>query len=1260
MISKFAGAGCALLAAMWLCMALLAPQPLSAQSNSTGNAKQAVGHQLYFGSFPQTYTGRTSNVPVPTVPYVLKTNTRDLDDRSRPYTGYFLVEPVQWRVLANDAEGILLLSEYNLATWAYHTPDGTVTWQASSLRDSLGNRFLLGSTALGSPKNYFSPIEQGAVKPSLLQNLKLGPDADGIPTVDAVFLLSDADSTLFASATGRIAKNTVYTSSYINRSAANAADEWLLRSHSASMFPGLVMFVRQENGHVERMGIENGTPGPIRPALRLSRDRFVMLSNSKPAGINTPGIPLTDGVTDVMKPTLVDPAINLTVNGGADYIPLTTPNLTTLSYGVTSAGANEYISVLVEALGGNVVYYSKLVDLSSAPVSGPLTVTFDGSGSYPPVPAGTYTVKIFREQINASTSEPDLASAPKVFTVGIAASPAPAAITTGNLPDGWTNIFYSDTVKATGDPKPLFSVSAGSLPPGLTLEPTGVLYGTPTVAGTYPFTVTADNGTPDSRSYAVEIRASSAPLITHPAAGLIDSVVRNISVTVDTVKASGGPAPTFSVSSGKLPDGLSLDSVTGIIAGTPVREETTSFTVKAGNPLGNDFRNYQIRVKKANTPVPPAFITTALPPARATLPYSFKIDASGEPAPTFMVESGSLPSGLMLDPVTGIISGTPVATSPNIPLYTVTIKLNNGSSTTRTFTMVVSHTLHPPHLTLTPPAPATVGTGPFSVTATFGVPVANLQLSDIDGTNGTASNLQPVNPTATVPPRAAVWTFDVTPGPSIANGTVIEAYIKPGAALSAEGAVTYMESDTVRAVFYSDQPTVQFNTSSGQAYVSDPGAFWFDVFPNGTAPNANTVYVNGVPATDANIRNAIEIRRNGALYSDWEASISGTRITVSSVFIQGSYEVVLKPGSLGNNVGKFVPQTAFAFSVQVSNSWIEDCPQIFTLKYDVLPVNRTVSIACSGPAVNYVRALDGGAVTAAVLLPAGDSLVTLSFRTLAVPDQLEGDSVTVTVIDPGPPGRTDVFRVRLYNRPKAENVIFIPPTTHYPGYFKLVKGGSPALRRSFDAGRHWSSAWAPATALELSNAGEEIILREPDGCYSLVIPLDASISGIIERPVLLPATANIVTVPGAGEHKVFSGADFVFRVTMTGPLAIYKPLVTTNRQYVPDSVGTVIERNDDGSFTVRIRAIREPVQVTLAPGELLTGNADVGGTQVWTSGGQLCIASTVSDEVKVYTLTGALLKSVTVAAGQTVRTGLPSGFFVVKPGNGRTFKVSGF
>ena len=72
-------------------------------------------------------------------------------------------------------------------------------------------------------------------------------------------------------------------------------------------------------------------------------------------------------------------------------------------------------------------------------------------------------------------------------------------VTTTSLPDGTAcHAYPSTTLAATsGTPPYTWSVSVGTLPPGLTLSSSGMIKGTPTKAGTFPFTVqVADSSSP--------------------------------------------------------------------------------------------------------------------------------------------------------------------------------------------------------------------------------------------------------------------------------------------------------------------------------------------------------------------------------------------------------------------------------------------------------------------------------------------------------------------------------------------------------------------------------------------------------------------------------------------------------------------------------------------------------------------------------------------------------------------------------------------
>jgi hypothetical protein len=93
-------------------------------------------------------------------------------------------------------------------------------------------------------------------------------------------------------------------------------------------------------------------------------------------------------------------------------------------------------------------------------------------------------------------------SNPTVSTTGpvtITVQPLPPLTFTGTLPSATVNVPYSQTLTAQGGLAPYtYAITAGALPPGITLDPTtGVISGTPTVVGASSFTDTAtDSETP--------------------------------------------------------------------------------------------------------------------------------------------------------------------------------------------------------------------------------------------------------------------------------------------------------------------------------------------------------------------------------------------------------------------------------------------------------------------------------------------------------------------------------------------------------------------------------------------------------------------------------------------------------------------------------------------------------------------------------------------------------------------------------------------
>ena len=139
---------------------------------------------------------------------------------------------------------------------------------------------------------------------------------------------------------------------------------------------------------------------------------------------------------------------------------------------------------------------------------------------------------------------------------------------------------------------------------------------------------------------------------------------------------------TYAVNSGRLPDGLKLES-DGRVTGTATGYGTRTVEIAAKDSLGQKaLRSYEILTK-----TPPAVIaTTALPGAVSGAPYTAKLEASGAVTPyTWTLVGGTLPAGLRLTGDT--ITGTPTT----IGAATVTVKVRgvDGNEATRAFTVAV-------------------------------------------------------------------------------------------------------------------------------------------------------------------------------------------------------------------------------------------------------------------------------------------------------------------------------------------------------------------------------------------------------------------------------------------------------------------------------------------------------------------------------------------------------------------------------------------
>jgi hypothetical protein len=260
--------------------------------------------------------------------------------------------------------------------------------------------------------------------------------------------------------------------------------------------------------------------------------------------------------------------------------------------------------------------------------------------------------------------------------VGLTILAANPTLTLSNPPPATVNVPYTGTIGVTGGKAPYScTITAGTLPAGLTLGAACVISGTPTTA-VPPTTVVTVKATDSSNPVAtttgpVTITVSPATAIltlSNPPAATVDVPYTG------TIGVSGGTAPySCVITAGTLPAGLTLGAAC-VITGTPTTAvpPATVVTVKATDSATPTADTVTGPVTITVNPIPTLSLTGSLPNATLGLPYTQTLVATGGIKPyTYALTAGSLPPGLSLSSA-GTISGTPTAVGASSFTVTVT------------------------------------------------------------------------------------------------------------------------------------------------------------------------------------------------------------------------------------------------------------------------------------------------------------------------------------------------------------------------------------------------------------------------------------------------------------------------------------------------------------------------------------------------------------------------------------------------------------
>src|SRR5207247_8182474 len=121
---------------------------------------------------------------------------------------------------------------------------------------------------------------------------------------------------------------------------------------------------------------------------------------------------------------------------------------------------------------------------------------------------------------------------------------------------------------------------------------TGVLSGTPTVSGIFSVTITVTDKAGASASKILDLNLSTVPT----GGGSLPDWTVNRPYPNPQLTGSGGTAP-YTFTSTALPAGLSLDTNSGIVSGTPSAAATTTVTVTTHDSVGaTSNQNYTITI----------------------------------------------------------------------------------------------------------------------------------------------------------------------------------------------------------------------------------------------------------------------------------------------------------------------------------------------------------------------------------------------------------------------------------------------------------------------------------------------------------------------------------------------------------------------------------------------------------------------------------------------------------------------------------------
>ncbi len=328
----------------------------------------------------------------------------------------------------------------------------------------------------------------------------------------------------------------------------------------------------------------------------------------------------------------------------------------------------------------------------------------------------------------------------RLFAMMIAlGTPALAIIASIGEPYATRGAAYSGQAVAGGGIAPYsFAITLGALPPGLQMDATGAITGTPTHAGNYTFTITATDVNNQSGSGSASIIVAGTALAMSPAT--IPQGHVGLPYSPITVAVTGGVPPYALSVTSPPPPGITFDPVALSISGTPTTGGGYSLEFLLSDSAGDvSTFAYTFPVPDIQPPTQPDGV---LGMAYGTGFYGIGFNVM----PTLSKGAGSLPPGLTFFPASNSVSGTPTQAGT----FTFTMHAAGGGVTAdRAYSINI---LASPPISVGGTFSGTVGvpfsqqvpvfnaTPPVTLTVTSGVITPGLTLSPTGLISGTPTH----------------------------------------------------------------------------------------------------------------------------------------------------------------------------------------------------------------------------------------------------------------------------------------------------------------------------------------------------------------------------------------------------------------------------------------------------------------------------------------------------------------------------------------